>query len=109
MARRPVPAAITRKKPRSCAGRFLRTLVGKGDQAGSGWQQLPIYAMTDYLRRQAVMRRKLAEQADDPFVKNDIFELASVCEEVANNIDDHLTVGKVPMSASLTGRLGASA
>jgi hypothetical protein len=54
--------------------------------------------MTDYLRRQAVMRRKLAEQADDPFVKNDIFELASVCEEVANNIDDHLTVGKVPKS-----------
>ncbi len=49
--------------------------------------------MADYLRDQAVMYRKLAEQADDPFVKNEMLELASVCEEVANNIEDHLTGG----------------
>jgi hypothetical protein len=39
------------------------------------------------------MYRKLAEQTDDPTVKNELFELASVCEEAANNIEDHLTGG----------------
>jgi hypothetical protein len=47
----------------------------------------------DYLRDQAVMYRKLAEQTDDPVIKNGMLELASVCEEVANNIEDHLTGG----------------
>lgn len=47
----------------------------------------------DYLRDQAANYRKLAEQADDPVVKNELLELASVCEEVANNIEDHLTGG----------------
>jgi hypothetical protein len=37
--------------------------------------------LSDYLRDQAVMYRKLAEQADDPVVKNEMLELASVCEE----------------------------
>jgi hypothetical protein len=49
--------------------------------------------LADYLRDQAVMYRKLAGQADDPVVKNEMLELASVCEEVANNIEDHLTGG----------------
>jgi len=44
----------------------------------------------DYPRDQAAMYRQLAEQADDPVVKNKLLELASVCEEVANNIEDHL-------------------
>jgi hypothetical protein len=47
----------------------------------------------DYLRDQAAKYRQLAEQADDPVVKNELLELASVCEEVANNIEDHLTGG----------------
>jgi hypothetical protein len=47
----------------------------------------------DYLRDHAAMYRQLAEQADDPDVKNEMPELASVCEEVANNIEDHLTGG----------------
>jgi hypothetical protein len=47
----------------------------------------------DYLRDQAAMYRQLAEQADDPVVKNELLELASVCEEVANNIEDHMTGG----------------
>ena len=37
------------------------------------------------------MYRKLAEQTDDRTVKNELLELASVCEEAANNIEDHLT------------------
>jgi hypothetical protein len=49
--------------------------------------------LADYLRDQAVMYRKLAEQADDPVVKNEMLELASVGEEVADNIEDHLTGG----------------
>jgi hypothetical protein len=47
----------------------------------------------DYLRDQADMYRQIAELADDPAVKNEMLELASVCEEVATNIDDHLTGG----------------
>ena len=47
----------------------------------------------DYLRDQPAMYRQRAEQTDDPVVKNELLELASVCEEVANNIEDHLTGG----------------
>jgi hypothetical protein len=43
------------------------------------------------LTSQAAMYRKLAEQTDDPIVENELLDLASVCEEVANNIEDHLT------------------
>jgi hypothetical protein len=47
----------------------------------------------DYLRDQAAKYRQLAERTDDPAIKNEMLELASVCEEVANNIEDHLTGG----------------
>jgi hypothetical protein len=47
----------------------------------------------DYLRDQAAMYRKLAEQTDDPIVKNELLELASVCDEIADNIEDHPTGG----------------
>ena len=47
----------------------------------------------DYLRDQAAMYRKFAEEAGDPVIKNELLELASVYEEVANNIEDHLTGG----------------
>jgi hypothetical protein len=46
-----------------------------------------------YLRDQVAMYRQLAEQVDDPVVKHEMLELASVCKEVANNIEDHLTGG----------------
>ena len=45
----------------------------------------------DSLRGQATMYRRLADEADDSFVKNELLELASVCEEVADNIENHLT------------------
>src|SRR3984893_413345 len=48
----------------------------------------------DGLRGQAVFLRKLAKQADDPVVKNELLELASFCEEAADNIEDHLTGGE---------------
>jgi hypothetical protein len=47
----------------------------------------------DYLRDQAANYRKLAETADDPLVKQEHFELAAVCEEVANSIGDRLPGG----------------
>jgi hypothetical protein len=47
----------------------------------------------DYLRDQAAKYRQLAEQTDDPVIKNEMLELASVCDEVANNIEDHPTGG----------------
>jgi hypothetical protein len=49
--------------------------------------------LADYLRDQATMYRQLAEQSDDPVIKNEMLELASVCEDVAKNIEDHLTGG----------------
>jgi hypothetical protein len=45
------------------------------------------------IRGLAAIYRKLAEQSDDPFVNNELLELASVCEQVADNIEDHLTSG----------------
>ena len=47
----------------------------------------------NYLRDEAAKYRQLAEEADDPMIKNEVLELASVCEEVANDIEDRLTGG----------------
>jgi hypothetical protein len=47
----------------------------------------------DYLRDQATMYRQQAEQTDELTVQNEMLELASVCDEVANNMEDHLTGG----------------
>jgi hypothetical protein len=43
------------------------------------------------IRGLAAIYTQLAEQSDDPFVKNELLELASVSEQVADNIEDHLT------------------
>jgi hypothetical protein len=47
----------------------------------------------DYLRDQAAKYRQLAEQTDYPFTKVEMLELASVREEVVNNIEDPLAGG----------------
>ena len=47
-----------------------------------------------YLRDQAARCRKLVERADDPFIKTELLALASVCDEIADNIEDHLTGGE---------------
>jgi hypothetical protein len=52
-----------------------------------------IHDWLNYLWDQAAMCRKLVEQADDPFIKTELLSLASVCEEIADNIEDHLTGG----------------
>jgi len=43
-----------------------------------------------YLWDQAATCRKLVERAEDPLVKSELLALASVCEEIADNIEDHL-------------------
>ena len=52
-----------------------------------------VFGMHDWpdgLRGQAAFLRKLTKQTDDSIVKNELLELASFCEEVADNIEDHL-------------------
>jgi hypothetical protein len=53
-----------------------------------------IHDWLNYLRDQEVECRKLVERADDPLVKTELLALASVCEEIADNIEDHLTGGE---------------
>jgi hypothetical protein len=47
----------------------------------------------DYLRHDATMYRRLAEKSENVFGKQELFELAAICEEVANSIEDRLTGG----------------
>jgi len=47
----------------------------------------------DYLREEAAKYRKLAEEAADPLIKQELHELAATCEEVANHIEDRMTAG----------------
>jgi hypothetical protein len=50
-----------------------------------------IHDWQTYLRDQAARYRKLVGRADDPFIKTELLALASVCDEIADNIEDHLT------------------
>ena len=47
----------------------------------------------DFLRHEAVMYRQLAEKTENVFGKQEFLDLAAVCEEVANSIEDRLTGG----------------
>jgi hypothetical protein len=47
----------------------------------------------DYLRDQATKYRQLAEGAADAQIKAELFELAEICEEVANRVEDRMTAG----------------
>jgi hypothetical protein len=50
-----------------------------------------IHDWLSYLQDQAARYRRLVERADDPFIKTEMLSLASVCEEIADNIEGHLT------------------
>jgi hypothetical protein len=47
----------------------------------------------DYLRDEARKYRQLAEQAQDPLIKQELLELAAICDEVANSIEERMTAG----------------
>src|ERR1700694_4385487 len=64
-----------------------------------------IHDWLNYLQDQAAKYRKLVEQADDPFVKTEMLALASVCDEIADNIEDHLTGGEDPAPRGPLSRL----
>jgi hypothetical protein len=49
--------------------------------------------LDEYFRQQAAMYRKLAEKTEDVFIKQELLDLAAICEEVANNIEDRQTSG----------------
>jgi hypothetical protein len=59
----------------------------------------------NYLRDQAATYRKFVERAVDPIVKTELRALASVCDEIADNIEDHLTGGEDPAPRSPSSRL----
>src|SRR6266545_4146360 len=47
----------------------------------------------DYLRDEAAKYRQLAETAEDVSIKQELLDLAAVCEEAANNIEDRMPGG----------------
>lgn len=47
----------------------------------------------DYLRDESAKYRQLAEKAEDSAGKQELLDLAAVCEEVANNIEDRMPGG----------------
>jgi hypothetical protein len=53
------------------------------------------YASAKQLRYRRQKSRQLRQISGpyDPVIKNELLELASVCEEVASNIEDNLTGG----------------
>ena len=51
------------------------------------------YLRNDYLRDEARKCRKLAEQAKDAPRKQELLELADICDKVADNIEDRMTAG----------------
>jgi hypothetical protein len=48
---------------------------------------------SDFVREQAAKYRELAEKAEDSLIKKEFHELAVVCDEVANKIDDRRASG----------------
>src|SRR3984893_17141321 len=53
-----------------------------------------IHDWLNYLQDQAAKYRKLVERADDPLVKTELLALASVCDQIADNLEDHLPDGE---------------
>jgi len=47
----------------------------------------------DYLRDEAAKYRQLAETAEDLSVKQELRDLAAICQEAANNIEDRMPGG----------------
>jgi hypothetical protein len=47
----------------------------------------------DYLRDQAAKYRQLAETTEDLSIKQELLDLAAICDEAANNIEDRMPGG----------------
>jgi hypothetical protein len=66
-------------------GDLIRVALGHQERVRMDWD--------DYLRREAATYRQLAEETENVFGKQELLDLASVCEEVADSIEDRLTGG----------------
>jgi hypothetical protein len=60
---------------------------------GERLQAMPSMDWDDYLRAEAARYRQLAEETENAFGRLELLDLAAVCEEVANSIEDRLTGG----------------
>ena len=79
--------------PQPCV--LIVTQNGKAAQGSArvgGKGRVPM-EYSDYLRDQATRYRELAAQNEDSFAKKEFLELADICEEVANNMDDQRVSG----------------
>ena len=52
-----------------------------------------MFEYSDYLRDEAAKYRDLAANDEDSIAKKEFLELAVICEEVANDIDDRRVSG----------------
>lgn len=52
-----------------------------------------MFEHSDYLRDQAIKYRELAEKDKDVLATKEFLELANICEEVANDMDDRRVSG----------------
>ena len=71
-------------------GRIL-SLIVLGHQE-KGLRTMACMDWDDYLRHEAAIYRQLAEKTEN-VDKQELLDLAAVCEEVANSIEDRLTGG----------------
>jgi len=62
-------------------------------RAGTTFGRGHMHEHSDYLRDQATKFWELAAQANDPVAKQELCELARVCEEVADDMDDRRVSG----------------
>jgi hypothetical protein len=56
-------------------------------------RRVPMYEYSGYLREQAAKYLELAENEGDAFAKKELLQLAGICEEVANDMDDRRVSG----------------
>ncbi len=52
-----------------------------------------MHEYSDYLRDEAIKYRELAAKDQDIYTKKEFLELANICEEVANDMDDRRVSG----------------
>jgi hypothetical protein len=52
-----------------------------------------MYEHSDYLREQAARYLDLAKKEENSLAKKEFLELADICEEVANDMDDRRVSG----------------
>lgn len=52
-----------------------------------------MFEHSDYLRDQAIKYRELAEKDKDVLAIKEFLELANICEDVANDMDDRRVSG----------------